>query len=135
VSAVKHAGTEVELGGRKFTVPPLTLGALEEFQRRIAVFETMAPADQATLVLDLSHRALKRNYPELTREELAELLDMNNMFDIFLALMSVTGLLKGPDDPKATAAASGTGSPSTPTSAPASGGPSSIAGTASPSLN
>ncbi|ENT1749659.1 hypothetical protein CAA71_002200, partial [Neisseria gonorrhoeae] len=36
--------------------------------------------------------ALKRNYPDLTREEAADLIDIGNMNEVFAAVMDVSGL-------------------------------------------
>ena len=137
MSAPRYAGVQVQLGGTAYVLPPLTLGALEEFDERIKAFEAAPLVEQVQTVVDLVHRALKRNYPELQRAELTELMDVSNMFDLFVAVLRVSGLIQGDDAEKARAMvrAAGTGSPSTPISPPVSDGPSSTAGSGSLSLN
>ena len=46
--------------------------------------------------------ALKRNYPDMTREQVAELLDLSMMRDCMNAVMSVSGMV-----PKEAAATTG----------------------------
>jgi hypothetical protein len=132
--SVRFKGVAIELGGAPYVLPPLSLGALEDFEQRLESFSALKVIDQVRLVVDLVHRALRRNYPELTRDEVRELVDTDNAFDLFAKVLSVSGLTQGEADagnPRATAT-HGTGSPSTPTSPPVSDGPSSTAATASP---
>lgn len=90
---VKHKGIPVQLGERSFIVPPLALGALEQLQDRIADFKgDIRDASQVATVLDAAHAALKRNYPDVTREEVADLVDVGNMAEVFEAVMDVSGL-------------------------------------------
>lgn len=51
-----------------------------------------ADAGQISTVIDCAHAALKRNYPDLTREEAADLIDIGNMNEVFAAVMDVSGL-------------------------------------------
>lgn len=135
VRAVRYRGVEVDLAGTTFVVPPLTLGALEEFEQRMADFQAATQGEQMRTIIDLGHRALGRNYPELTRAQVAEMLDLSTMFDLFLAVLRVSGLLQnaGAGAGKAAqTAGSGTGLPSMPTSPPVSDGAFSTAVNGSP---
>jgi hypothetical protein len=128
--APRFAGVPFTLGGQAYVVPPLSLGAIEEFEAAIEGFEAMPTMQQLRFVVDLAHRALRRNYPELQRAELAELIDIGNAFALFATILQVAGLIRveADDEGKAQATASGgTGSLSTPTSPPVSAGPSSTA--------
>ncbi len=89
----KHKGIPVQLGETTFVIPPLALGALEQLQDRIAAFKgDIRDATQVATVLDAAHSALKRNYPEMTRDEVADLVDVGNMAEVFEAVMDVSGL-------------------------------------------
>lgn len=93
MSIVKVKGIPVQLGGEALVVPPLALGALEQLQDRIANFQgDIRDKEQIATVLDAAHAALKRNYPEITRERVAELVDLENMAEVFEAVMDVSGL-------------------------------------------
>lgn len=93
MSTVKVKGIPVPLGGEALVVPPLALGALEQLQDRIANFQgDIRDKEQIATVLDAAHAALKRNYPEITRDRVGELVDLENMAEVFEAVMDVSGL-------------------------------------------
>lgn len=85
-------GIDVTLGGTKFLVPPLSLGSLEVFQKRLSEFTGNLDAASVSTVLDVTLAALKRNYPEMTREQLGELMDVSDMAGVMLAVMDVAGI-------------------------------------------
>lgn len=98
-SVVKIKGTPIELGGTTYIVPPLSLGAIEQLQERISSFSgDLADLSQVGLVIDVAHSALRRNYPEMTREHVAEIVDLGDMGDVFTAVMAVSGLVKKAED-------------------------------------
>lgn len=81
-------------GGRSYLLPPLTLGSLQVLQDRIISFQSvdaLAPESIDT-VIDVAYAALKRNYPEMTREEVGDLIDLGNMMDVVSAAMDVSGV-------------------------------------------
>ncbi|MFK7088684.1 hypothetical protein AAFM71_07690 [Chromobacterium violaceum] len=89
---VKIKGIPLSLGGTTYIVPPLNLGALEQLQERLANFSGGIDAASVGTVLDAAHAALVRNYPDLTRERVAELIDVANMGEVMEAVMDVSGL-------------------------------------------
>jgi len=86
-------GVIVNLSGTDYEVPPLTLGQLERLQDRLA---KAAPGslDPGTIgtIIEAAHGALLRNYPDMTRERLAEIIDVGNMVEVFQAVMDISGL-------------------------------------------
>ena len=90
---VKFKGIEFDLGGTVYVVPPLSMGDLEVMQDKLAAFENFSlNAASAKVILEVAHRALKRNYPEIKVEELAELVDLGNAMELFQAVMDISGL-------------------------------------------
>ena len=88
-------GTDFDFGGgRVYTIPPLSLGALEGLQKRLGNLSTGNPGDASNIstVLDATHAALKRNYPDITRDEVADLIDLGNMSEVITAVMNIAGL-------------------------------------------
>lgn len=86
-------GITLRLADGDYVVPPLSLGALEQLQSQIASFTgNVLDAGQVATVIDATHAALRRNYPDLTRDAVAELIDVGNMVEVFEALMDVSGL-------------------------------------------
>lgn len=86
-------GIIVELGdGQPYTVPPLSLGSLEVLQERLEQFTGGTDRQSVALIVDTAFAALKRNYPDLTRKQVLDLLDVGNMQEVFEACMDVSGL-------------------------------------------
>jgi hypothetical protein len=91
-------GVSVRMGGRDFTIPPLTLGMVKRLAPQL---EKMGGADPASIsgpeaadaCVTVIHAALKRNYPELTQDEVEELLDLGNMQKVTHAVMGISGLI------------------------------------------
>lgn len=81
-------------GGRAYLLPPLSLGALELLQERLATLPTLTSTDPEAVrtIIDATQMALNRNYPDIKREEVAELIDVSNMGDVYECLMDVAGM-------------------------------------------
>jgi hypothetical protein len=86
-------GVVVEINGDPVVFPPLSLGALEQLRERLVDF-TGDPSDaaQVSTVIDAAHASLRRNDPALTREAVAEIIDLGNMIEVFEAVMDAGGL-------------------------------------------
>jgi len=88
-------GVEYDFGGgRVYTIAPLSLGALETLQDRLDQLHTLSSIDPVAVktVVDATHMALRRNYPDITREEVAELLDVSNIGDVLQCLLDAAGV-------------------------------------------
>lgn len=116
--AVKISGIEHVFGDRAYTIPPLSLGALERLQGKLQALqdETNPLAlSSVSTVVDAAHAALLRNYPEISREEVAELVDVSNMHEIVQKVLDVAGVLRKETEGKARAAATPAAPPPSPT--------------------
>jgi len=105
MSTPKIKGVPVEMGGDTYIVPPLTLGRLDYFRERINAAQAGGNVlDAATqrLAVEVVHAALVRNYPALTVDDVAELVDLACMAEAFQATLDVSGVMR-----KAKEAASG----------------------------
>lgn len=81
-------------GGVVLVVPPLSLGALERLQGGVAALQAATATDPKAIktVVDATHLALQRNYPNITRDEVAELVDLENMLEVISMVMDVAGV-------------------------------------------
>lgn len=86
-------GKELELGGKIYVVPPLNLAALERFQDQLASYTGGIDPESVSFIVSVAHAALKRNYPDITVDELKELIDLGNIQEIFGAVMNVSMLV------------------------------------------
>lgn len=89
---MKIKGIEVDLAGTLYTIPPLALGDLEAMQERLAEWKGDLSKESVSTVLDAALAALKRNYPDMTRDAVAAIVDMGNMAEVMEAVMDVSGL-------------------------------------------
>lgn len=89
----KIPGIDFDFGTETLTIPPLALGDLEVLQKRLGGLEVGAvdPASVAA-VIDVTLAALLRNYPDMTRERVARLIDVANMAEVTRCVMDVAGL-------------------------------------------
>jgi hypothetical protein len=81
-------------GGRVYTIPPLSLGALQRLQCQLDDMQNAAALQPATVttVVQAAHAALKRNYPQMTFDDVAELVDVGNMYDVIACVLDVSGM-------------------------------------------
>lgn len=91
---VKVKGIMKVLDGKTFVIPPLNLLSLEQIQERLEKFDGGIGRDSVSVVIDAATAALRRNYPDITRDEVATLIDVGNMHEIMTAVMDVSGLLR-----------------------------------------
>lgn len=85
-------GIRMTLGGVDYIVPPLSLGALEDLQGELEAFTGDVSSASIKTVIDATTRALKRNYPDISRDQVRESIGLENMGEIMEALMDVSGL-------------------------------------------
>ena len=87
------AGITFDFGDdRRLIIAPLSLGTLEAMRERIEKLQGAADPASVSTVIDLAHASLKRNYPSMSREDVAELVDVGNMGDLVDAAMDVSGI-------------------------------------------
>lgn len=92
MAIVKIKGIPFDFGGEVLVIPPIALGALETMQDELQSFSGDLSRKSVSTVIDATHAALRRNYPEITRERVADLLDAGNMMEVMQAIMDVSGL-------------------------------------------
>lgn len=81
-------GTEKTIAGHKLIFAPLPLGAIEKYQDQLSGGNV-----PIATILDIAHISLKRNYPEITRDFIAdEILDLANMEEVLGLVTSSSGL-------------------------------------------
>jgi hypothetical protein len=116
-------GVSISMGGNDWVVPPLTMGQLRrllpEVRRLAEIGATMGEQEIATL-LDVVAAALQRNYPDMTPERVAELVDLGNARDVLAAILTGSGLKPAGE---AAAVARSNGVSSTASSPPPAAGP------------
>jgi hypothetical protein len=90
-------GTPIELGGVRWILPPMNVATLQfhaEFFKGVADGSLAGSSAFTALpvLADVIYRCLKRNYPDVTSEEIAEHVDLGNMDALFQAVVKTSGL-------------------------------------------
>ena len=94
-------GKKVNLGGKEWVIPPLSLGQLRNgvLERIKQSDELIRGADgdaskfyEALLIrAEVMHKALERNYPDLTVEKVIDMLDLQNWPEVWNLTMGGSG--------------------------------------------
>lgn len=93
-----YEGVEIEIRGKKYIVPGLSLGQLENNAEDIQTVLAMTNQnDMRALgtIAKIVHLAFSRNYPDITLDQIKEMIDMRNMNRIIGAVMNSTGFSSG----------------------------------------
>ncbi|MFH1816650.1 MAG: hypothetical protein ABIK08_04090 [Pseudomonadota bacterium] len=90
---IKVKGIPFPFSDCTLVIPPLSLGAMEQLQERLTgMSDDMFDPENISTVIDTLHAALGRNYPDMTRDEVANLVDLENMQEAMTCAMDVAGL-------------------------------------------
>lgn len=85
-------GKEITLGGQQYIVAPLNGTAIKQYRKDINAVK-LGTLPDIELVIKLAHASLKRNYPEITLEQVEDIVDYGNYFTLWDALLNVSGLV------------------------------------------
>ena len=107
-TVVKFPGIKLTLAGAEYVFAPLSLNAIGQLQERLEQFDgNVLNREQRETAAEAAFCSLKRNYPEITREEVGELVDVGNFVSVFEAVMDVAGLKRKAIEEAATGGALG----------------------------
>jgi hypothetical protein len=93
-------GVVIRMGGRDWIVPPLTFRQLRRLQpkleglARIRLGGDMS-LEHVTTLCEIVQAALARNYPELSLDDIEDLLDLGNARAVVTAILTGSGLATG----------------------------------------
>ena len=81
-------------GGQVRTIPPLSLAALRRLQGSLSKLSDVGALEPEAIdtVVKATHAALRRNYPEMSEDDVAELIDLGNMHDVISCVLDVAGV-------------------------------------------
>ena len=91
-------GVAVAMGGHDWLVPPLTLGELRRLMPKVRQLTEIGAAmgeEQIAVLVEIVTAALRRNYPDVTPEEVENLLDLGNAAPVLNAVLTGSGLKLG----------------------------------------
>lgn len=96
-------GVQIRIGGEDYVIPPLNFKQLKALKSKLD-FKTEPGAlisdEQMDAMIEVIHAAMSRNYPQYTKEQVEEMIDLGNMNAVFSAVMNSSGLVKKPGEEK-----------------------------------
>lgn len=97
VNPVPFDGVSVKLDGIAYTLPPCSLATLKRHAKGIDTLKKQNldfSESSVDTILSLVFEALRRNYPDITPEFVAEHLGLDMVMETFQAAMDVSGLMR-----------------------------------------
>ena len=92
MSAPKIPGKLMALGGVEYVLAPLNAAAVKLYRDQIKnVFVGGIP--DIELIAKLAHASLARNYPDMSLANVEEIIDYENMFDVWESVLNLSGLV------------------------------------------
>jgi hypothetical protein len=110
-----RGGIWVRIGDEEYRVAALGFRALQDLAEDVATLQNMGQMptrEQMEVVIRIVHAAMLRNYPSMSMETVADMLDLANFEKILNAVMNITGYVKGNESSGEMVASTGTGSTS-----------------------
>lgn len=99
MSTIRFPGLSIKVGERTLLVPPLSFNQLEAHKEELAALDDVERNPSEALksgafrrMLVLVHAAVSRNYPEMSLEEVGDLVDLANFKEF---IQAVTGASVG----------------------------------------
>ena len=92
-------GIPVTLGGADYTVPPLNLRLFFQYEEQVGVLQNPGAhsiADYAKAASAVLLAVIQRNYPELTAEQFADLVDFTSLAPMVQAMFGQSGFTGRP---------------------------------------
>lgn len=88
--APRFSGESINAGDRTLIVPPLSLRQVQQFLvplQQLREMPSLTAPENIDTMLDVATAAIQRNYPDMTRDQVAEVLDLKNIGPTFRAIM------------------------------------------------
>lgn len=88
-------GAKINIGGTDYIVPPLNLKAIKSFSKRFHLLGDLGNnlnPEMMDFVAEIIHTALIRNYPEITKEQVEEMVDLKTVGDVLECVFKSSGI-------------------------------------------
>lgn len=85
-------GALLRIGRRDYVVPPLNLRGVKRAQALMPLLTTDGP-ESVDAALEVIELAVRRNYPDVTREQLEDEVDLGNLNQLVSAVLALAGFV------------------------------------------
>ena len=112
---LRRGGAWVVLGLDEYRIPPLAFGDIQDLQDSLpllAKINGVPTKEQMGVVNNIVYRAMRRNYPTITEQQVTDMLDVKNFQDVLMAVLNTSGFRRAEPGEAVTASPS-TGTSST----------------------
>lgn len=92
-----RGGRWVVIGGEQYLVPALAFRAVIDLQDKVETLREIQgrpTPEQMSVVEEIVHSALKRNYPDITQDDVGDMIDLGNWQHLLGAVLSIGGFEK-----------------------------------------
>ena len=98
-ATIDRGGQWVVLGGNQYKIPPLNFRAVRQYASTMSSLRDVDSGssldpEKMSLVAEIAHAAIVRNYPDMKLADIEDMLDLGNFSDVFSAIMNIAGLVK-----------------------------------------
>lgn len=87
-------GTKVMMGGKEWIVPALNFRQVRTLQDKLTAQQTDPNFDTLALTVEVVQMALSRNYPDVSMDEVEEMVDLRNAPGLFKTVMGQSGMVE-----------------------------------------
>jgi len=86
-------GAEIKMGGKLWVVPALSFKQVKRLLPTMGRVGSgnVTPENMGDMA-EVVHAALSRNYPDVTLDDVEDMLDLSNALSLFLAVMGQSGM-------------------------------------------
>jgi hypothetical protein len=112
---LNRGGRWVTMGAEQYRIPALGFRSIIDLQERVEALASMGArptVEQMDTVATIVHAAMKRNYPDITVESVADMLDLENYAEVLDAVLAISGFTKAAAPSGEASASTGMGSTS-----------------------
>ena len=93
-------GATINMGGKDWIVPPLNLKGVKTLGPKLdAMNAATSRYELLPIIAEIALAALQRNYPDLTADQVEDLIDMGNSQRVVEAVLGQSGLKKAGEAP------------------------------------
>lgn len=92
----KHKGVTFDFGGGNiYVIPPISVVSMVKLRGKMKTIEVAMKQNDWTAgvdaCIDVVHEALIRNYPDMTRDQVANMMDLGNIADAIFCAADIGG--------------------------------------------
>lgn len=94
----EYEGVPITIAGKEWIIPALNLSAIKRLRTKIDSLASIAMSvnitdEQIDTFVEIIHTALVRNYPDVTIEDVCNMVTFANVTPIISAVMGVSGFI------------------------------------------